>query len=474
MRIAAALLAAVAFAAPALAQSRPNVILVMSDDQGFGDTGYNGHPKIETPALDAIAASGVRFDRWYSAAPVCSPTRGSCLTGRHPYRYKIRSANRGHMPAQETTLAEAVKKLGYRTGHFGKWHLGTLTKTGRDSNRGGARNLEHYAPPWENGFDVCFSTEAKVPTWNPMVTPERAAGGVNKRQTPGQPYGTAYWTGPGQKVTDNLEGDDSRIIMDRAIPFIEAAAKAGDPFLAVIWFHAPHLPVVAGPKYLARYEGLAGRLPHYYGCLTALDEQVGRLRTKLRELGIAKDTMLWFSSDNGPEGRDTAPGRTGGLRGRKRSLYEGGIRVPGLLEWPGHITEPKTIDVPCVTSDYLPTILAVLGEKPPAGRPIDGIDLLPILDGKLHERPRPLAFESSNQQCLIEKRWKLIKVGRRRRRGGGSGKFELYDLLADPGETNDVAEDHPEVVARMTKTLAQWRESCAHSAAGGDYESGGK
>ena len=184
---------------------RPNVILVMTDDQGWGDTGYNGHPTLKTPHLDRMAGQGLRFDRFYSGAPVCSPTRGSCLTGRHPYRYGITFANAGHLKKEEITLAEALKVLGYTTGHFGKWHLGTLTTQVRESNRGGPGSERIYSPPWENGFDTCFSTEAKVPTWDPMKAPGA-----------GRPYGTHYWTGPGKRETENLDGDDSRVIMDRA------------------------------------------------------------------------------------------------------------------------------------------------------------------------------------------------------------------------------------------------------------------
>jgi arylsulfatase A-like enzyme len=141
--------------------ARPNVILVMTDDQGWADTGYNGHPVLKTPNLDQVAKEGIRFERFYSGAPVCSPTRGSCLTGRHPYRYGIYHANVGHMKKQEIVLAEVLKMQGYTTGHFGKWHLGTLTKTVEESNRGGKRGAAHYSPPWENGFDECFSTEAR-------------------------------------------------------------------------------------------------------------------------------------------------------------------------------------------------------------------------------------------------------------------------------------------------------------------------
>ncbi|MHC4744756.1 MAG: sulfatase-like hydrolase/transferase, partial [Planctomycetota bacterium] len=198
-----------------LGSERPNVILCMCDDLGWGDTGYNGHPVLKTPNLDAIAATGIRFDRWYAAAPVCSPTRGSCVTGRHPYRYGIFSANQGHMRSEEITLAEALKTQGYATGHFGKWHMGTLTTEIKDSNRGAPGATEHYSPPWDNGFDVCFSTEAKVPTWDPMKTP-----GSDDF------YGTYYWREDGNYVpidSPELAGDDSRVIMDQAIPFIRKA-----------------------------------------------------------------------------------------------------------------------------------------------------------------------------------------------------------------------------------------------------------
>ncbi|GAG59988.1 unnamed protein product, partial [marine sediment metagenome] len=343
---------------------KPNIILCMADDLGWGDTGYNGHPVLKTPHLDSMARNGIRFDRFYSGAPVCSPTRGSCLTGRHPYRYGIFHANVGHMLSEEITLAEALKTRGYTTGHFGKWHLGTLTRTEIDSNRGGPRGAQHYSPPWDNGFDKCFSTEAKVPTWNPMKEPGT-----------GKPYGTYYWKEDGTKETEHLEGDDSRIIMDRAIPFVENAARGNRPFLAIIWFHAPHLPTVAGPEYRRLYHEQPEGHQHYYGCITALDEQVGRLRRKLRELEIAGNTMLWFCSDNGPEGNTgELPGSAGPFRGRKRSLFEGGVRVPGILEWPDRIEEPRAVSMPCCTSDHFPTVMEVLGFKMQGQpEPIDGI-----------------------------------------------------------------------------------------------------
>ena len=452
----------------------PNVILCMTDDQGWGDTGYNGHPRLKTPTLDEMSRTGLRFDRFYSGAPVCSPTRGSCLTGRHPYRYGIYFANVGHMPKEEVTLAEVLKARGYTTGHFGKWHLGTLTKTVADANRGGPKGAAHYSPPWDNGFDVCFSTESKVPTCDPMKKP-----GTD------QPYGTHYWTGPEQMVTEGLDGDDSRIIMDRVVPFLRRAVKAGTNFFAVVWFHAPHLPVVAGPEHRKPYADLPEEAQHYLGCITAMDQQIGRLRKELRDLGVARDTMLWFCSDNGPEGPRQTPtnGSAGGLRGRKRSLFEGGIRVPGLLEWPAKVSGPRVVKTPCSTEDYFPTVLAALGIERKKGEivdPLDGVNLMPLIDGEMTERPRPLGRESSGQLVLIDNRYKLIRAsgGGQRKKGKGKGDADtakqqpswmLFDLLEDPAEKTDLAAAKPDIVAAMSKTLLQWQSSCKRSLKGTDY-----
>jgi len=433
--------------------NRPNIILCMTDDQGWGDTGYNGHPVLKTPNLDKMAAEGIRFNRFYAGAPVCSPTRGSALTGRHPYRYGIFFANRGHMPKEEVTIAEALKTQGYTTGHFGKWHLGTLTTTIKDSNRGAPGKTEHYSPPWQNGFDECFSTEAKVPTYNPM-----------KKPGSDEPYGTYYWKTGGVRETENLEGDDSRIIMDRAIPFLEKAARSKKPFLAVIWFHTPHLPVLAGAEYRKLYKDQPDDKQHYYGAITAMDEQIGRLRAKLETLGIADDTLLWFCSDNGPEGRSgRAPGSAGHLRGRKRSLYEGGVRVPGLLVWPAKVKKPRTVETPCSTLDYFPTIMDILGVKA-KGRPepVDGISLLPLIEGRTTGRPVPICFESAGQLALIDNRYKIYSSNR--------GKtFALFDIIEDPGETTDLAAARPEIVNAMKQILLKWQTSCKDSLQGRDY-----
>ncbi|MEM7477612.1 MAG: sulfatase-like hydrolase/transferase [Planctomycetota bacterium] len=446
-------------------QERPNIVLVMCDDLGWGDVGFNGGTTIKTPHLDEMAKHSLQFNRFYAQAPVCSPTRGSCLTGRHPYRYGIPTANSGHMKKEELTLAELLKKLGYATGHFGKWHLGTLTTTVQDANRGGPRNKKNYSPPQDNGFDVCFSTESKVPTFDPMIKPKGAkAGGhwdaiTDKSQA--ETYGTYYWNEQGEQVQDNLEGDDSKLIMDRASRFIEAAAAADRPFFVVVWFHTPHLPVVADAEHRAMYPDAESVLAaNYYGCVTAMDEQIGRLRETLKKVEAHQNTLVTFCSDNGPEGKDTAPGSAAHFRGRKRSLYEGGVRVPGLIEWPAKI-EPGVTDFPAVTSDYLPTILDHVGAVIDDDRPIDGISLKSVFLGQQMERARPIGFQSAKQQALSGDRYKIYRDGK--------AKWELYDLLKDPSESKDIAGQHPEVVARMGSYFESWKKSCSQSNEGLDY-----
>lgn len=432
----------------------------MSDDQGWGDTGYNGHPVLRTPHLDAMASAGLRFERFYSAAPVCSPTRGSALTGRHPFRYGITWAL-GHgnskeetLREREVTIAEALRPHGFATGHFGKWHLGTKPKEGSEE-----------PTPDQHGFEEWFSTKYAVPTWDPAD----CAGRVNRRNC-------EYYHN-GELVRQSISGDDSRVMMDRVIPFIEKAVQAKRRFLAVVWFHAPHEPVFAGGKYLDMYRGQPGRLPHYYGCLTAMDEQIGRLRATLRRLRAADDTLFWFCSDNGPEGdaqSETNPGSAGPFRGRKRSLFEGGIRVPAILEWPSRIRKGQRTNFMACTSDFYPTVLDALGILPPADqpRPIDGISLMPVIERRAQVRPVAIAFETQGDRrstrgsprlAWIETRYKLLSDL------DASGEEMLFDLERDPGETRNLIHTLPERAAQMREQLARWRASCRDSEAGRDY-----
>ena len=446
-----------------LGAERPNVILMMADDLGWADVGFNGGKTISTPELDEMAASGVILERFYAAAPVCSPTRGSSLTGRHPYRLGIPFANKGHLKGEELTLAELLLKSGYRTGHFGKWHLGTLTQTEKDANRGGPKGAADYSPPQDNGFQVCFSTESKVPTWDPMLKPAKATSkGWNALTDPskGKSYGTHYWNEDGEKVSDNLEGDDSRVIVDRVLPFLSDSVAAKKPFFAVVWFHTPHLPVVAGPEYFSMYpDAKDDHHRNYFGCVTAMDEQVGRIRAKLRELGVAENTLLAFCSDNGPEGKKGDPGRAEPFRGRKRSLYEGGVRVPGVIEWPGQIEAGSRCETAVVTSDYLPTIAKLVGAEPVV-KPIDGTDLMPLLAGA--EREEGIGFQSQTQAAWHQGNWKIYRAKEK-------GAWELYDLADDPSEKQNLADKHPEKVVELAARFEVWQISCTASEQGVDY-----
>ncbi len=451
----------------------PNIILVMADDLGYGDVGYYSNPIVKTPNLDAMAGEAIRFDRFYAGAPVCSPTRGSCLTGRHPYRYNIPWAGRHPIPASEITIAEALKSRGYSTGHFGKWHLGGLSKTINQSEFPGGPSP--YSPPWENGFDESFSTESMMPTWNPYYHVGGLFGTEDYRhvqneavesgqRSGGNEWRDRYWTGPGQVVDEWLEGDDSRIIMDRSLDYIERMKEKNSPFLAVIWFHSVHTPVVAGNEYRNMYSDLSMEKQHWFGCITAMDEQVGRLRSYLRESGLAENTILWFCSDNGPSyihNHNSA----GPLRGKKAELYEGGIRVPALLEWPAVFPDAGATDLPASTSDFYPTLLAITNTVMDQQPHLDGENILPVLQG-LRDRKAPIGFISplpsrlrkqetveEEQYALVDRQYKIISMD-------DGISFQLYDLLADEGETTDISGKEPEIYKEMHNQLLTWIRSC--------------
>ncbi|MHC4403667.1 MAG: sulfatase-like hydrolase/transferase [Planctomycetota bacterium] len=472
--------------AGAAAAERPNVVLVMADDLGWGDVAYNGNPVVHTPCLDAMAREGVRLDRFYAAAPVCSPTRGSCLTGRHPFRYGIEWAGETPLRRQEITIAEAMASVGYAAGHFGKWHVGGLSQTVKQSYFEGPVDPATYSPPWENGFDECFSTESMMPTYNPYYHVGGAFGTPEYRHlqtepiAPGQRSGgfrwrDYYWTGPGQFCDRWLEGDDSRIIMDRAVDFIDRQAKAGRPFLVLVWFHTPHTPLVASNELRARYPDQPMPAQHWYGAITAMDRQIGRLRAHLHRRRLAENTIVWFCSDNGPSYIHDF-NSSGPFRGKKATLWEGGVRVPAIVEWPRRLEGGRVVDAPMSTSDFYPTLLAAAGVPLPKNQPIlDGIDVMPLLDGSRRVRGEPIAFQApvkskhdvlaepgSKQTALCDDRHKLISVD-------GGRRWMLFDLVEDPGESVDLAAERPQIVKRMRAALEEWIESCARSEQGDDY-----
>lgn len=419
---------------PLRAAERPNIILTMTDDQGWGDVSYNGNPVLKTPHLDEMSGSGVRFDRFYAAYPVCSPTRASVMTGRHPCRYGCFSWGYD-LPLREVTVAEALKPAGYATGHFGKWHLGGIPYAPGTTNRGRMPGPDDRHPN-NQGFEEYFSHG----NWFDL-NPDKL-----------------YHNG---KAAGRIEGDTSDIVMDRALEFIR---KAKRPFLAVIWFPSPHGPHQALEKDRAPYLGKPGNAD-FYGEMAGVDRNIGRLRAELRKLGIHRDTMLWFNSDNGA----IPAGSTGGLSGAKGNLMEGGIRVPAILEWPGRIAKPFTTKVPCGTVDLYPTILAALGVRA-AGQmePLDGISLLPLIDGGMKRRPKPLAFQVRDAKgtvtsaALIDNEFKYYRgpawSGRIQVKGEGP-REHLYNLDADAAETQDLSTKQPEVFARLRNEWSAWNRS---------------
>lgn len=448
------------------AAKTPNIIMVMADDLGWGDVGFNGHPDLKTPHLDRMAKDGVRFDRFYAAAPLCSPTRGSCLTGRYPFRFGVLAAHTGGMRVGELTVAEMLKKQGYATGFFGKWHLGWVRMEDA-STRG------FFSPPSLHGYDEWFATTSAVPTWDPGITPKGWKGfGSGKTDLGGQPWKGGFpYVHNGEEVKDNIRGDDSRIIMDRVIPFIKK--NKDKPFLATVWFHTPHEPVVAGEKYLAMYSKGGTLRRNYYGCITAMDEQVGRLRAELRKLGLEKNTVVFFCSDNGPADGLAKKGiaSAGPFKGHKHTMYEGGLLVPACAVWPGVIKPGTTTDVRCSTVDFVPTIANMAGYKIKASLPIDGIDLMPVINGQVKERGRDLffgyrrLFQGTDGKAIISGNYKLLTTADK-----GGGKTHMYDLKNDPGETTDLSQKMPERLMSLSKKLAELETSCQRSRDGADYK----
>ncbi|WP_299535290.1 sulfatase-like hydrolase/transferase [Ulvibacterium sp.] len=448
---------------------RPNIILVMTDDLGWYDVGFNGNAVVKTPWLDSLASQGIILNRFYSASPVCSPTRASVLTGRNPLRMDIPTANSGHLKDGEITLPELLKKAGYATGHFGKWHLGTLTRSVLDANRGGQEKFRaDYSIPTQHGYDSYFCTESKVPTFDPIIYPPTYDVGESKRYgwkailhpDSAQAYGTAYWTAENQRETRNLKGDDSRIIMDRVLPFIENALQENKPFFTTLWFHTPHLPVVSDSVHRAYYSKMGLMEQLYYGTITALDEQMGRLWQTLEASGVEKETILFFCSDNGPE-RGT-PGSAGVFRERKRSLHEGGVRVPAFVVWKNGLEGGKRVDFPMVTSDYLPTLLDIQGIPFPDQRPLDGTSVLDALNGKERQRSKPIGFMYGRRISWVTDRYKLIGDEHLEH-------LELYDLLYDPSETENVIRKYPEIAEQLKAELSAWLNSVEISKKGMDY-----
>lgn len=427
-------LAAVVMAvtAPARADSRPNIVLVMADDQGWGQTGYYHHPVLKTPNLDKMAQHGLRFDRFYAGAPVCSPTRASVLTGRANDRTGVESHGYA-LRRQEITIAKILGGAGYATGHFGKWHLNALRGPGVPILKSDDHN------PGEFGFDQWLSVTNFFDR-DPILSRRGSF--------------------------EEFQGDSSEIVVEQALEFIGQQSVSGTPVLAVIWYGTPHNPFRAAAPDMRAFAELDEQSRQHYGELVAMDRSIGTLRRGLRELGIGENTLVWFCSDNGGLPK-IKPETVGGLRGNKGTIYEGGLRVPGIIEWPAGIASPRTTAYPASVLDIVPTLLAITSvSHPDEARPSDGISLLPLFSRELGRREKPIPFRHIGRAAWIDNHMKLLT------NDISSGEFELYDLNSDSAEASDLAQQRPDVVARMKQQLLAWNASVDDSFAGKDYPAG--
>jgi arylsulfatase A-like enzyme len=487
---------AVLFSDTLAAETRPNIILLMGDDHGWEETGYNGHPHVKTPVLDEIAATGLRLDHFYAAHTNCSPTRASCLTGRHPNRMGTFKPGWSLRP-EEITIAQLLNTAGYRCGHFGKWHVGAV-KAGSPTNPG-AMGFHEWVSH-DNFFEL-----------NPSLS-----------RNGGPP--------------EVFQGESSEIVVDEAIRFIDGTRKQGQPFFTVVWFGSPHEPDSGRPADLALYDDLPARysksvevtsnetggpitrpqgevLRERYAEITAMDRAIGKLRNHLTAKGLRQDTLLFYCGDNG-----TPPEAALGLlhRGFKGQVYEGGTLVTGLIEWPARISTPRVSQIRACTSDLLPTLCALVGQPLP-NRPLDGIDLTPMLDGKMTERPNPLFFWEYNADRLAGLKLEpwidpelqkgttpLVKLSRGKPTRDftnfrhpvlsaadylgpraiidghmklvihepktGNPTLELFDLQSDPAEKTNLYEQHQAAADQLQSKLYLWQKSVLQSLTGGDYQ----
>ncbi|HPD16950.1 MAG TPA: arylsulfatase [Planctomycetota bacterium] len=425
--------AAAAMAAPRVtlgqekAPVKPNVLLIITDDQGYGDLGCHGNDKIKTPHLDKLAAESVEFTQFY-VCPVCAPTRASLMTGRYNYRTGAIDTylGRAMMHSDEVTIAEFLAAAGYRTGIFGKWHLGD----------------NYPLRPMDQGFQEALT--------------HKGGGLCQPSDFPGNPgYFDPILDHNGKP--EKTKGYCTDVYTDAALKFIEASKDR--PWFCYHATNAPHIPLQVDDQYAEPYRkmGLGENTAKVYGMVTNIDENVGRLLAKLKELGLEENTIVIFLGDNGPCGSQRDKGQpfrfNAGLRDQKGTVYDGGIRVPFFLRWPARVKGGRKIETIAAHIDVLPTLLAACGLTPPPDLKLDGLSLLPLLTGdkspwpdrtlytQWHRGDEPLLYRS----CMARtQRWKLV-----------NGK-ELYDMAADPGEKNDVAAKNPEVVARMRKGYEEW------------------
>ena len=400
------------------AAEKPNVVLFYADDLGWGELGCQGSKDIPTPNIDAIAKNGVRCTQGYVAATYCSPSRAGLMTGRYPTRFghefnSVASRTSG-LSLKETTMADRMKGLGYATVCIGKWHLG-----------GG---LDHR--PTKRGFDEFFGTLGNTPFIHPTQFVDSR---VSNEVMP---------------ITDDAFYTTDAYA-ERAVDWIEK--NKAKPKLVYLPFNAQHAPLQAPQKYLDRFPKITDEKRKLFAAmLSGMDDAVGRVMSKVREIGQEENTLYFFIADNGGPTASTTS-QNGGLRGFKMTTFEGGPRVPFLVQWKGKIPAGQTHTTPVMNLDVLPTILTAGGGKVDASWKLDGVDLLPYFTGANTGRPHESLFwRYGNQWAVRHGDLKLVVSN------GGSGSPELYDLANDVAESKNLASDQPDTVKQLRERYDAW------------------
>lgn len=417
---------------------KPNIVILLADDLGYADLSCYGSKEVKTPVLDKLAAEGMRFTDFYAASAVCSPSRAALMTGRFSVRAGVYSwihpSQKMHLHRDEITIAEILKQAGYTTAHMGKWHLGYDLEDG--SGPGPA--------PHHHGFDYWLGT------------------GNNASPSHHNPDNFVR----NGKAVGVMEGYSSQLVVDEAIAWLDENVEGSQPFFLNLWFHEPHAPVAAPPELTQRHSHTT--LPAYYGSIENMDAHIGRILEKLDAMKVTDNTIIIFMSDNGSyRGKE---GSNGELRAGKTTLWEGGIRVPGIIRWPGHIKPGSTAKTPAGIVDILPTICEATGAAAPIDRRIDGVSLLPLFAGKPLVRNKPLYWLYSPARPAIvirEEDWCLIadpeldipKDNLFKEEWIGLvketelGNFRLYNVRQDPGQHHDVAAKNPKRLEAMKRKM---------------------
>ena len=423
---------------------RPNILLVLADDLGYGDLGCYGNQAVRTPNIDRFAREGLRFTQCYSAAANCSPARAALMTGRTPTRIGIHNwipmLSPMHLREEEISVATLLRNAGYATCHVGKWHLN------------GMFNLSGQPQPSEHGFDHWFSTQNNA---------------LPNHRNPYNFVRNGIPVGP-------LEGYAGSIVADEAIRWLREEHDKSKPFFQFVCFHEPHEPIATEKRFADLYPSDDPSYAAHHGNITQMDEAFGRLMRSLDKLGLRESTLVFFTSDNGPAVTGMHPhGSAGPFREKKGYLYEGGIRVPGILRWPGHTRAGQQSEEPISGVDWLPTLCEAARVKPPADRKIDGTSLIPLIQGTRIHRETPLYwhFNAARGKPKVAMRvgdWKILAhLSGPRVQPGGSIKsedqralktadldrFELYDLREDVTETNDRSAHEPARLHELSEML---------------------